>query len=313
MTGTTLGSASTIAPEIDRIFLYLCLIGGAVILLVGGLVFLFAVRYRQGTHASRKALPKWLSREVEIGWTAATAFVFLFIVWFATAAEIPQFRIPANAMKIHVVAKQWMWKVEHPSGAREIDSLTVPVGVPVALTMTSQDVIHSFYVPAFRVKRDVLPGQYTDLWFQATETGTFHLLCTEYCGTDHSRMIGWVHVLSPEDYARWTAAQPQGDDLAAQGAALYTSLGCSGCHQAGSRVRAPSLAGIYGRPQPLADGRFAVADDNYLHTSLTMPSRQIVAGYDNVMPSYQGIASEEQIVALIAYMQQQGRGRSLSR
>ena len=309
----TLGSASTIAPQIDRLFLYLCLFGGGIIVLVGGLIFLFAVRYRRGSSAKRGELPEWVSRDVEIGWTAVTAFAFLFIVWFATAAELPQFRIPKNAMKINVVAKQWMWKVEHPSGAREIDSLTVPVGVPVALVMTSQDVIHSFYVPAFRVKRDVLPGRYTTTWFQATKTGTFHLFCTEYCGTDHSRMIGWVHVLSPENYARWTAAQPQGDDLATQGAALFQSLGCSGCHVGGARVRAPNLAGIYGRPQPLSDGSFAIADANYLHDSIVMPSKQIVASYDNVMPSYQGIASEDQIVALIAYIEQQGRGRSMAR
>ena len=305
--------ASTIAPEIDRLFWILMLIGGSVIVLVGSLVFLFAVRYRRGSSAKRGPLPALLSREVEIGWTAATAFVFLFIAWFATAAELPQFEVPPNATKIHIVAKQWMWKAEHPSGAREIDALTVPVGVPVALVMTSQDVIHSFYVPAFRIKQDVLPGRYTTTWFQATKPGDYRLLCTEYCGTDHSRMIGWVHVLTPEAYARWTAAQPQGDDLAAQGAVLYRALGCSGCHEGGARVRAPSLAGIYGRPQPLADGSFAVADEAYLRDSIVQPQKQVVAGYAPVMPSYQGIASEDQIVALVAYLQQQGTGRSMAR
>ena len=305
--------ASTIAPEIDRIFLILCLVGGGVMLAVGLLVFLFAVRYRRGSEAKRGALPALVSREVEIGWTAATAFVFLFIAWFATAAELPQFEVPKDASKIHIVAKQWMWKAEHPSGAREIDTLTVPVGVPVALVMTSQDVIHSFYVPAFRIKQDVLPGRYTTTWFQATKAGDYRLLCTEYCGTDHSRMGGWVHVMTPEAYARWTAAQPQGDDLAAQGAALYRSLGCSGCHVGNARVRAPSLAGIYGRPQPLAGGGFAVADEAYLRESIVEPEKQVVAGYDAVMPSYRGIASEDEIVALVAYMAQQGQGRSMAR
>ena len=304
--------ASTIAPEIDRIFLILLLLGGATMLLVGSLVFLFAVRYRRGSPAKRGPLPGVLSREVELGWTLATAFVFLFVCWFAVSAELPQFRLPRNAMKVHIVAKQWMWKAEHPSGAREIDALTVPAGVPVVLVMTSQDVIHSFFVPAFRIKQDVLPGRYTTTWFQATKPGDYRLLCTEYCGTDHSRMIGWVHVLRPEDYARWTAAQPQGDDLAAQGAQIYRALGCSGCHESGSRVRAPSLAGIYGEPQPLADGGFAVADEGYLRDSIMLPQKQVTAGYAPVMPSYQGIASEDQVVALVAYLQVKGQGRSLS-
>ena len=305
--------ASTIAPEIDRIFWILCLIGGAVMLLVGLLVFLFAVRYRRGSPAKRGPLPTLIGREVEIGWTVATAFVFLFLAWFATSAELPQFEVPANAHVIHVVAKQWMWKAEHPSGAREIDALTVPVGIPVSLVMTSQDAIHSLYVPAFRIKQDVLPGRYTTTWFQATKPGDYRLLCTEYCGTDHSRMTGWVHVLTPEAYARWTAAQPQGDDLAAQGAALFRALGCSGCHIGGARVRAPSLAGIYGRPQSLAGGGFAVADEAYLRDSIMLPQKQVVAGYDPVMPSYQGIASEDEVVALVAYLQQMGNGRSLAR
>ena len=305
--------ASTIAPQIDRIFLILLLLGGSTMLLVGGLVFVFAVRYRRGSPAKRGPLPDVLAREVELGWTLATAFVFLFVCWFAVSAELPEFQIPRDAMKIHVVAKQWMWKAEHPSGAREIDALHVPVGVPVVLVMTSQDVIHSFFVPAFRIKQDVLPGRYTSLWFEATQLGEFHLFCAEFCGAQHSAMIGKVVVQRPEDYARWTAAQPQGDDLAAQGAKLYRTLGCSGCHEAGSRVRAPALAGIYGQPQPLAGGGWAVVDEAYLRDSIMLPQKQVVAGYDPVMPSYEGIASEEQLVALIAYLQAKQDGRSMAR
>ena len=308
-----LAEASTAAPRIDGIFLVLLLLGGGVMALVGLLILVFAVRYRRGSAVERKPLPALLGREVEIGWTAATLFVFLFLFWWFVGAQLPQLEVPRNAMKIHIVAKQWMWKAEHPSGAREIDALTVPTGVPVALVMTSQDVIHSFFVPAFRIKQDVLPGRYTSIWFQADEPGDFHLFCAEYCGTDHSRMTGWVHAMRPEDYARWTAAQPQGDDLAAQGATLYRTLGCSGCHEAGSRVAAPPLAGIYGRPQPLADGSFAVADENYLRTSVMQPEKQVAAGYAPVMPSYQGIASEDQVVALIAFLEAKGSGRSMAR
>ena len=305
--------ASTIAPEIDHLYLMLLLLGGGVMLLVGLVVFVFAVRYRRGSNAKRGPLPEWISREVEIGWTVATLFVFLFLFWFAAAAELPQFELPKKAMTIHVVAKQWMWKVEHPSGAREIDALTVPTGVPVVLVMTSQDVIHSFFVPAFRIKQDVLPGRYTTTWFQATKPGEYHLFCAEYCGTDHSRMIGWVHVMNPEDYARWAAAQPQGDDLAQVGAKLFRSLGCSGCHAGSARVRAPDLAGIYGKPQPLADGSFAVADENYLRDSIMLPQKQVVDGYAAVMPSYEGIASEDQVVALVAYLKALDTGRSAAR
>lgn len=308
-----LPEASTIAPEIDHVFFWLLLMGGAVIALVGTLVLVFSIRYRRGSPAKRGPLPKLLSHEIEIGWTSATFFIFLFLFWWATSAQLPQFEIPAHGMKIHVVAKQWMWKTEHPSGAREINALTVPTGVPVVLVMTSQDVIHSFYVPAFRIKQDVLPGRYTTAWFQATEPGDYHLFCAEYCGTDHARMTGWVHVLTPDAYARWAAAQPQGDDLAAQGAKLYRSLGCSGCHEPGSRVPAPSLDGIYGKPQPLQGGGFAVADENYLRDSIMLPQKQVVAGFKPVMPSFEGIASEDQVVALIAYLETKGRGRSMAR
>jgi len=309
----SLSQASTIAPEIDRIFWILILIGGATMALVGALILIFAIRYRRGSPAKRGPLPDLLSREVEIGWTVATLFVFLFVCGWAIVAEIPQFELPKKSMPIHVVAKQWMWKAEYTSGVREIDSLHVPTGTPITLVMTSQDVIHSFSVPDFRIKQDVLPGRYTTTWFQATKTGDYHLFCAEYCGTDHARMLGIIHVMTPQDYARWTAAQPQGGDLAAEGGKLYRSLGCSGCHDPGSRVAAPSLVGIAGKTQPLADGAFATADENYLRDSIVLPNKQIVAGYQAVMPSYEGIASEDQIIALIAYLKANGQGRSAGR
>ena len=294
--------ASTFAPRIDGIFFALCLVSGVVVALVGGLILFFAIKYRRGTAAPRGAVPSRISREVEIGWTAATLFAFLFVFWFAAVAETSQFEVPKKAMEVHVVAKQWMWKIEHPNGAREINALHVPVGVPVRLAMTSQDVIHSFFVPAFRFKHDVLPGRYVEAWFEATKVGTFHLFCAEYCGTDHARMGGGIVVQTPTDYARWTAAQPQGDSLADQGAVLFERMGCSGCHGGSTRIRAPNLQGIYGRPQPVEGGGFVTADESYLRDSILLPQRDVVAGYAPIMPSYQSVASEDDLIRLIAYL-----------
>jgi cytochrome c oxidase subunit II len=297
-----LPQASTYAARVDALFWGLTAVSGAIVLLVAGLVLVFSIRYRRGTKADRGPLPEAFTREVEIGWTAATGFAFLFIFWFAAAAETRQFEIPKQAMEIHVVGKQWMWKIEHPNGAREIDALHVPVGVPIKLVMTSQDVIHSFYVPAFRLKQDVLPGRYVEAWFEASKPGTFHLFCAEYCGTDHSRMIGGVVAMPPADYARWASGQPQGDTLADQGARTFVRLGCTGCHGASARVKAPNLAGIFGKPQPMSSGGFKVADEGYLRDSIMLPEKDVVAGYPPIMPSYQGVASEEDVVRIIAYL-----------
>jgi cytochrome c oxidase subunit 2 len=294
--------ASTLAPQVDRIFWMLTGISIAIMLLVGTLVLLFSFRYRRGTNVPRGPVPERLSGEIEIGWTAATLFVFIFLFWFAAALDTEQFKVPKHAMEIHVVAKQWMWKLEHPNGAREINALHVPVGVPVRLVMTSQDVIHSFFVPAFRIKQDVLPGRYVEAWFQASKVGTYHLFCTEYCGTDHSRMIGGIIVQSAADYARWSSAQPQGDSLADQGAKLFVQMGCSGCHGGSAVVRAPSLAGLYGKPVPIAGGGFVTADEGYLRDSILMPQKQVVAGYAPIMPAYEGTASEDDVVKLVAYL-----------
>ncbi|WP_267386595.1 cytochrome c oxidase subunit II [Sphingomonas sp. GC_Shp_3] len=294
--------ASTLAPQVDRIFWMLTGISIAIMLLVGTLVLLFSFRYRRGTNVPRGPVPERLSGEIEIGWTAATLFVFIFLFWFAAALDTEQFKVPKHAMEIHVVAKQWMWKLEHPNGAREINALHVPVGVPVRLVMTSQDVIHSFFVPAFRIKQDVLPGRYVEAWFQASKVGTYHLFCTEYCGTDHSRMIGGIIVQSAADYARWSSAQPQGDSLADQGAKLFVQMGCSGCHGGSAVVRAPSLAGLYGKPVPITGGGFVTADEGYLRDSILMPQKQVVAGYAPIMPAYEGTASEDDVVKLVAYL-----------
>ena len=295
--------ASDIAPHIDSIYFGLLIMTGAVLLLVFTLIVTFSVRYRRGTTLSRSPLATVVGREFEIGWTLATLLAFVLIFGWAAAQDFRQLRpSPPGALEVHVVAKQWMWKTQQPGGQREIDALHLPRGTPVHLVMNSEDVIHSFYVPAFRLKQDVVPGHTEYLDFTATKTGTYHLLCAEFCGADHSAMGGTVVVMEPEDFARWLQTQPQGDDLAAAGAALFISLGCSGCHNGGGTIRAPSLVGLYGMPVPLSDGRVVTADDAYLRDSILQPRKDIVASYDPVMPSFGGRISESDLIKLIAYI-----------
>jgi len=203
---------------------------------------------------------------------------------------------------VFVVAKQWMWTLQHPSGQREINELHVARGQPVRLVMTSQDVIHSFFVPAFRLKQDVLPGRYTEMWFTPTRTGRFHLFCAEYCGTDHARMGGDIVVMEPADFERWLDAHGGTPDMAARGEALFRQYGCSGCHGANATIHAPDLAGLFGKPVPLADGTTVIADERYLRDSILLPRKEIAAGYEPIMPSFAGQIGEPDILDLIAYI-----------
>ena len=209
-------------------------------------------------------MPHFMRNEFEIGWTAATLFLFLFIFWWAASAQLYALTPPKHAMQIHVVAKQWMWKVQQPSGIREIDEMHVPLGREILLDMTSEDVIHSFFVPALRIKQDVLPDRVTHLWFTPDKIGTYGLLCAEYCGTGHSRMTGKFIVMNAQDYARWAAVQPQTTGLAQEGEALFRQLGCSGCHAVQSSVHAPDLHGVFNHKVHLSDGRIVLADEQYL-------------------------------------------------
>jgi cytochrome c oxidase subunit 2 len=294
--------ASTQAGKVDFIFILLLVISAVIILLVSGLLIGFSIRYRRGSKAPRGKLPAFMSRDIEIGWTAATLFLALFLFWWAGTVELSAMQAPPNALEIHVLAKQWMWKTRHPSGAREINELHVPLGEPVRLLMTSQDVIHSFFVPAFRIKQDVVPGRLTQTWFQATKLGEYHLFCAEFCGTEHAVMGGRIVVMRPDDYARWARAQPESDDLGREGSRLFISLGCSGCHAASSRVHAPSLVGLYGGMVHLADGRTVSADEAYLRDSILQPKKDVVAGFDPIMPSFAGVVDEDDMQRLVAYL-----------
>ena len=294
--------ASDYAVRVDHLFYLESAISVAVVLLVSGLIVVFFALYYRGSPTPRGAVPERKSRELEIGWTAATLFSFLFLFWWAASDQLTALVPPKNPLEIHVVAKQWMWRIQHPSGAREIDELHVPAHTDVRLAMTSQDVIHDLYLPALRLKQDILPDRYTYLWFNATRTGIFHFTCAEFCGTDHSVMAGRLVLQSPQDYARWTAAQPQGDDLAHQGSALFHTLGCSGCHAPGSTVHAPDLHGLYGRAVQLADGRTLSADEAYLRDCILAPEKNRVAGFPPIMPNFTGTVSEGQVVELVAYL-----------
>jgi len=296
-----LTQASSLAPQIDALFWSMIAVCGLVALGVFTAMVYFCIRYRRGSSADRSGAHQQ-SLGVELTWTlvpfAMFVGVFLWSLFLFAQAHTP----PAQARTFYVVAKQWMWKVQHPAGQREINTLHVPLGVPIRLTMTSQDVIHSFYVPAFRVKQDVLPGRYTQVWFTATKLGRFPLFCAEYCGTDHSHMGGSVVVTSASEYAAWLASQSSGGTMAQQGATLFNSLGCSGCHGPNSAVHAPQLAGLYGRPVHLEGGGSVIADERYLRDSILLPHSQIVAGYAPIMPEYSGQASEEEVMALIQYI-----------
>jgi cytochrome c oxidase subunit 2 len=306
MSATLTPWASSHAQNFDRLFLGLSLFAILIVLLVAGLIVGFSIRFRSGSRVTRHKVSHLVHREIEIGWIAATALAALFFFWWTTSANLQQQAAPAGAMEIHIEAKQWMWKASHPDGARELGTLHVPAGQPVLLYLDSQDVIHSFFVPAFRLKQDVVPGRTATMWFNALVPGRYPLLCAEYCGTGHSRMRGEIVVMEPADFAGWLDSRPEGAGLVAAGRALFLAAGCSGCHAPGSAVHAPGLAGLWGRQVPLADGRVVTADAAYIQDSILLPRRDIAAGYAPVMPDFAGLLDEDEVAALVAYIRSLG-------
>lgn len=293
--------ASNLAGQVDAVFYTLVTVCGLITLLIAAAIVIFGVRYRHGSPAPRPRR-QVTSLTTEIIWTGLTLAVFLGIFLWSAVVYYKMSRPPANAVEIHIIGKQWMWKAQHPNGRREIDELHIPAGQPVKLIMTSQDVIHSFFIPAFRTKQDVLPGRYTTEWFTPTKPGRYHLYCAEYCGMDHSGMGGWIYVMDPAEHARWLAQGNTGESIVAGGARLFQARGCSGCHGANAIVRAPPLEGVFGRPVALADSRTVLADEQYLRDSILLPQKEVVAGYAPVMPTFQGQLSDEELMQLIAYI-----------
>jgi cytochrome c oxidase subunit 2 len=294
-------AGSKVAEQTDHLYWGFLVLSTFICLVVFGPIIYFVLKFRSGKPADRapRRLPE---RKIELAWTILPTLIMLtFYVWGAEHYFLIE-RPPPGAMDINVVGKQWMWKIQHPEGNREINELHVPLGRMVKLMMTSQDVIHSFFLPEFRIKQDVVPGRYTTEWFKADKIGAYHLFCSEFCGTSHSRMIGRVIVMSPGDYENWLTRGQPGSTLVQSGERLFRDLGCSGCHEGPSVVRAPPLQGIFGKPVPLDNGEVVAADEAYLRDSILFPAKQVVGGYTNAMPSFRGKISEEELLEIVAYL-----------
>ncbi len=300
--------ASTVAADVDALFIFLVLVSAFFTALIFGLVLYFATKYRRRS-AHEQPAPIHGDLRLELLWIVVP--LGLTMVMFAWGAKlyVTMSRPPADAMEIYAVGKQWMWKFQHPNGQQEINQLHVPMGRPVKLTMASEDVIHDFFVPAFRVKMDVVPGRYTTTWFEATKTGAFHIFCAEFCGTMHAGMIGKVVVMPPTDYEHWLSGGGTGESLATIGRRLYEKLGCKTCHDPDAgRALGPALKGIFGHKEQLASGERVSVDATYLRESILQPQAKIVAGYAPIMPTFQGRVSEEELLQIIAYIRSLGKG-----
>jgi cytochrome c oxidase subunit 2 len=273
------------------------LIGLTIVVL---LIVSFSILYNKKRHPV--AVQVEGSTLLEATWTIIPLGLFLVMFVWGALIYFRVFTPPANSMNIYVVGKQWMWKAEHPGGQHEINALHVPTGRAVQVTLISQDVFHSFSIPAFRVKREAIPGRYTTVWFEATVPGTYHLFCTQYCGTNHSQMTGDIVVMTPEDFRKWLASSTSGASLAQNGERLFASLSCAACHNARPDARGPNLAGVYGAKLPLASGGTVIADDAYLREAILNPSQHVTQGYAPIMPTYQGQISEEGVIALLEYI-----------
>ncbi|HKV03932.1 MAG TPA: cytochrome c oxidase subunit II [Candidatus Acidoferrales bacterium] len=298
-------SASSIAEGVDELYYVLSGITAFFAVLIFSIIFYFMIKYRRRSN-DEVPVATHAPMVLELTWTIIPSLICVVLFVWASSLYVRNSRPPAASNEIFVIGKQWMWHIQHPEGPREIDELHVPVGVPVKLTMTSQDVIHDFYIPAFRVKKDVVPGRYSSIWFEPTETGTFHLFCAQYCGTNHSEMIGWVYVMTPTDYAAWLAGGEKTESMAQQGARLFSQFGCVNCHAAEGGGRGPSLAGLYGKPEKIQSGETRVVDESLIRQAILVPSSVQMPNYQSIMPTYQGQLDEEQMLKLIAYVKSLG-------
>lgn len=295
-------AASAMARSVDYLYWYMSAISIIMTTLIFLVVTIFAVKYRR---RSPNEVPKPIhgSLRLEITWSVIPFLVMLSFFWWGAQIYFANASPPPNAMDVYAVGKQWMWKIQYPEGPREINELHVPVGRPVRVTVASEDVIHSFFIPAFRIKHDVVPGRYDSLWFTATKPGRYHLFCAEYCGTEHSGMVGWVTVMSQADYQNWLAGGGAEGSMANEGEKLFQQLGCSTCHLLDQQGRCPNLRGLYGARVQLQDGSTVIADDAYIRESILNPNAKIAAGFrPDIMPTFQGQVSEEGILQLIAYI-----------
>jgi len=293
--------ASTMAGRVDALYFFLLGIAVFFSLLIAGLIVFYAVRYRRRSPddvGSDAHGSMWL----EVAWTVIPALITIVIFVWSSSVYFAMTSPPAETLNVYVVGKQWMWKFQHLDGQREINELHVPVGRAVKLIMTSEDVIHDVFVPAFRIKADVLPGRYTNIWFQATTPGRYHLFCAEYCGTRHSGMVGEVIVMEPADYQAWLSGGSAEGSLASVGEKLFQQLACITCHRADSQGRGPVLQGLFGKTVQLQNGETVVADEAYIRESILHPAAKITSGFQPIMPTFQGLISEEQLLELVEYV-----------
>lgn len=294
--------ASTFASDLDNLYFFLVAVSVFFVVAIGLAIVVLALRYNR-----KKELDKGDdvhgNNVLEIVWSVVPLILAMVMFFWGARLYFDYSKAPEDSMELLVTGKQWMWKIQHSNGKREVNALTIPVGRPIQLTMTSEDVIHSFFIPAFRTKSDVVPGRYTKTWFTPTKVGRYHLFCAEYCGTEHSQMVGFVNVLNPTDYEMWltdgTASTISPEEA---GSKLFAELGCATCHMGGANAQGPSIAKVYGQEREFTDGSIELADDNYLRNSILNPQQKIVKGYYPIMPTFKGIVSETQLMQLIAYI-----------
>jgi cytochrome c oxidase subunit 2 len=290
---------------VDHLLYFLLAVSVFFTLTIFGAIFYFAIRYRR---RSDQELPHVIhgSLSLEIMWSVIPFGLTMIMFTWGAAIFFRESRPPDDALPIYVVGKQWMWKLQHPEGQREINELHIPLGRAVKLTLTSEDVIHSFFVPAFRTKQDAVPGRYSTTWFKPTKAGKYHLFCAEYCGTNHSGMIGWIYVMEPQDYQVWLSGGATEGSLADNGQKLFQSLACANCHKTDGTGRCPILTGLFGRTVQLAGGGTVKADEAYIRESILHPQAKVVAGYEPIMPTFQGLVTEEDVLQLVEYIKSIG-------
>ena len=294
--------ASTFAWQVDYLYFLLLALSAFFAVAIFFFLVLFSFKYRRRSEDERPR-PSEDSIALEVTWSIIPLILSLAVFALGAGVFFRMYRAPENAIDIYVVAKQWMWKVQHPEGKREINELHVPVNQPVRLTLASEDVIHAFSVPAFRIKRDVVPGRYNTMWFEATKAGEYRLFCAEYCGTQHSGMTGRVVVMEQDEFQNWLSGGASGETMVEAGARQFQQLGCETCHKESDQGRGPKLSGIYGHPVKLTTGQEVVADEDYLRNSILDPGSQVVGGYKPIMPTFQGQLSEETLLQIISYIQ----------